>query len=218
VIRYTGESRYRAKKKLKVLSCSISSKYCSISFNSSPGVTWDQLNQNSCIGRTRWDRGHGYSRGQAKPTNLVSRPKIYLWLGFLQILVPIRKIRFYRHFLQYSHDKLRMPNFSVQKLQHLGDKTLHKTCNQLRTASKCIMAVLEALRWPFCFRTAHCAAFPVSPIRYADIHLHERLMKRLITSTGHALSAFSAASLASLNVFLLTCRYRYLAHPQYCRI
>jgi hypothetical protein len=41
-------------------------------------------------------------------------------------------------------------------------------------------------------------------------------MKRLITMTGHVLRAFSAASLASLNVFLLTWRYRYLAHPQYC--
>ena len=60
-----------------------------------------------------------YSRGQAKPTNLVSRPKIYLWLGFLRILVPIHNIQFYRHFLEYSHDKLRMPKISAQKLQHL---------------------------------------------------------------------------------------------------
>ena len=55
------------------------------------------------------------------------------------------------------------------------------------------MAILEAHRRPFCLRTALCVAFPVSPMRYADIHLHERLMNRLITLTEHMLRAFSAA-------------------------
>jgi hypothetical protein len=126
---------------------------------------------------------------------------MYLWLRILRILIPIGEIRFYRHLWEYSHDKLGLPNFWAEK----ANKMVHKFYNQVfRTASKCIMAVLEALQWPFCLRTAHCAAFPVSPIQYADIHLHDRLMKRLITMTGHVLRAFSAASLASLNVFLLT--------------
>ena len=37
------------------------------------------------------------------------------------------------------------------------------------------------------------AVCPVSPMRYADIHLHGRLMNRLITSTEHMFRAFLAA-------------------------
>ena len=55
------------------------------------------------------------------------------------------------------------------------------------------MAILEAHQRPFCLHTALCVAFPVSPMQYADIHLHEQLMNRLITSTEHMLRAFLAA-------------------------
>ncbi|KIJ93462.1 hypothetical protein K443DRAFT_112023, partial [Laccaria amethystina LaAM-08-1] len=37
--------------------------------------------------------------------------------------------------------------------------------NLVENRIKCIIAVLETLRCPFCFRTAHWAASPVNPMR-----------------------------------------------------
>ena len=49
-------------------------------------------------------------------------------------------------------------------------------------ASKFIIALRDTVRCPFCLRTAHTTAFPVRPMQYALINLHERFMKQRITS------------------------------------
>jgi len=64
-----------------------------------------------------------YSRGQAKPTNLVSRQLMYLQSRFFQILVPICETCRKTHLRSFSHDKLVQPNFWTQNMQHLRSKT-----------------------------------------------------------------------------------------------
>jgi len=64
-----------------------------------------------------------YSRGQAKPTSLISRQGMYLRPKFLHILVQICEIRRKTHLRSFSHDKLGPPNFWTSKIQHLTSKT-----------------------------------------------------------------------------------------------
>ncbi|KIM44018.1 hypothetical protein M413DRAFT_25506 [Hebeloma cylindrosporum] len=52
-----------------------------------------------------------YSRGQAKPTNLVSRQGKYLGPKFSQILVQICEIRRKTHLRSFSHEELAWPEF-----------------------------------------------------------------------------------------------------------
>jgi len=60
-----------------------------------------------------WSQGmiSDYSRGQAKPTNLVSQQGRYLEPRFFQILVPICEIRRKTHLRSFAHEKLVRPNF-----------------------------------------------------------------------------------------------------------
>ena len=64
-----------------------------------------------------------YSRGQAKPTNLVSQQLMYLQLRFFQVLVPICETCRKTHLRSFSHNKLVQPNFWTQNMQHLRSKT-----------------------------------------------------------------------------------------------
>src|SRR6266540_2384437 len=74
--------------------------------------------------------------------------------------------------------------------------------DQLRTASTDIIARCETCRCCFCFLTAHAAAYPVNPRRYALIKRQDQLINRQITSVGHASRYLRTASFASWNVFL----------------
>ena len=107
------------------------------------------------------------------------------------------------HLQSFSHNILGWPIFWDPKLKKFvrQEPSLdgfggYKCTYRLRTIENGIQMHhgSEALRWPFCLHTAHYVAFPVSPMWYADLHPPEWLMNHLITSTGHMLRAFSAAS------------------------
>jgi len=64
----------------------------------------------------------GYSRGQAKPANPVSRQGMHLRSEFFQIVVLICEIRRKIHHRSFSHGKLAMPNFLDRKIAKSGSK------------------------------------------------------------------------------------------------
>jgi hypothetical protein len=60
-----------------------------------------------------------YSRGQAKPTNLVSQLGVHLAVRFFQILTQIVEMNQKTHLRSFSHDVLGMARILDQKQQHL---------------------------------------------------------------------------------------------------
>jgi hypothetical protein len=60
-----------------------------------------------------------YSRGQTKPTNLVSWSGVHLAVNFFQILTQIVEMNQKTHLRIFSHDVLGMARILDQKQQHL---------------------------------------------------------------------------------------------------
>ena len=61
---------------------------------------------------------HTYSRGQPKPSNLLSRQGVHLGPRFLQILTQIVEMNQKTHLRKLSHDVLGLPIFWEKKSQH----------------------------------------------------------------------------------------------------
>jgi hypothetical protein len=63
----------------------------------------------------KWDWNILYSRGQAKPTNLIYRSGVHLAVRFFQILTQIVEMNQKTHLRSFSHDVLGMARILDQK-------------------------------------------------------------------------------------------------------
>ena len=92
--------------------------------------------------------------------------------------------------------------FWAAKILSENIRDVTRTWAQWSTASMCIMANREHVRCPFCFRTAHAAALPFKPNRYALIKRQAWFINRRMTSIGQESRAPIAAFFASCSALL----------------